>query len=215
MYFNVVVICHHIFNNFNKVKRGGIFLITENLSTLKIHVLTQAQYDRELDTGNINRNEIYLTPYEEINPTTIRLPQDDISEVNLSTTAQSGEIVVGRAATKGVMNNTSASSYLSPNTNAVPTCATLYNFVQISYETIEATIPTGQMFYNVDLTTPATKNEILVPVGLLAGNSFVTVHKNSESSNNVDSITFHRSDTDTSKDRPSICYLMRLKVMKY
>ena len=37
-------------------------MITENLSTLKIHKLTQGQYDRELAAGNIDENAIYLTP---------------------------------------------------------------------------------------------------------------------------------------------------------
>ena len=41
-------------------------MITENLSTLKIHKLTQAQYDRELSSGNIDTNALYLTPDEEI-----------------------------------------------------------------------------------------------------------------------------------------------------
>lgn len=35
---------------------------TENLSTLKIYKLTQAQYDAELANNNINENAIYLTP---------------------------------------------------------------------------------------------------------------------------------------------------------
>lgn len=35
---------------------------TENLSTLTIHKLTQAQYDRELEAGNIDSNALYLTP---------------------------------------------------------------------------------------------------------------------------------------------------------
>lgn len=37
---------------------------TENLSTLKIHKLTQAQYDRELEAGRIDKNALYLTPDE-------------------------------------------------------------------------------------------------------------------------------------------------------
>ena len=37
-------------------------MITENLSTLKIHKLTQAQYDRELAAGNIDENAFYITP---------------------------------------------------------------------------------------------------------------------------------------------------------
>lgn len=41
-------------------------MITENVSTLKIHKLTQAQYDRELAAGNIDENALYLTPDESI-----------------------------------------------------------------------------------------------------------------------------------------------------
>ena len=37
-------------------------MITESLSTLKIHKLSQAQYDRELAAGRIDKNAIYLTP---------------------------------------------------------------------------------------------------------------------------------------------------------
>lgn len=36
----------------------------ENLSTLKIHKLTQDQYERELANGNIDENALYLTPDE-------------------------------------------------------------------------------------------------------------------------------------------------------
>ena len=39
---------------------------TKNLETLKIHRLSQAQYDRELEAGNIDENAIYLTPEERI-----------------------------------------------------------------------------------------------------------------------------------------------------
>lgn len=42
-----------------------MILITENLSTLKIHKLTQAQYDRELAAGRIDKNALYLTPDED------------------------------------------------------------------------------------------------------------------------------------------------------
>ena len=38
----------------------------ENLSTLKIHKLTQEQYDRELAAGRIDEDALYLTPDEEI-----------------------------------------------------------------------------------------------------------------------------------------------------
>jgi hypothetical protein len=39
-------------------------LITESLSTLKIHKLTQAQYERERDAGRIDTSALYLTPDE-------------------------------------------------------------------------------------------------------------------------------------------------------
>ena len=39
---------------------------TDNVSTLKIHKLTQAQYDRALASGNIDENALYLTPDEEV-----------------------------------------------------------------------------------------------------------------------------------------------------
>lgn len=43
-----------------------MILITENLSTLKIHKLTQEQYDRELAAGRIDENALYLTPDEKV-----------------------------------------------------------------------------------------------------------------------------------------------------
>lgn len=39
---------------------------TENVSTLKIHKLSQAQYDREVAAGNIDETALYLTPDEEV-----------------------------------------------------------------------------------------------------------------------------------------------------
>ena len=39
---------------------------TENLSTLKIHKLTQEQYDRELAAGNLDETALYLTPDEPV-----------------------------------------------------------------------------------------------------------------------------------------------------
>jgi hypothetical protein len=41
-------------------------MITENLSTLKIHKLKKEQYDREFGAGRIDENALYLTPDEEM-----------------------------------------------------------------------------------------------------------------------------------------------------
>jgi hypothetical protein len=48
-------------------------LITENLSTLKIHKLTKEQYERELEAGRIDENALYLTPNEDETITDITL----------------------------------------------------------------------------------------------------------------------------------------------
>ena len=39
---------------------------TENLHALKIHNLSQEQYDRELEAGRIDKNAMYLTPDNEL-----------------------------------------------------------------------------------------------------------------------------------------------------
>lgn len=44
-------------------------MITENLSTLRIHKLTQEQYERELANNALDENALYLTPEEEIDLT--------------------------------------------------------------------------------------------------------------------------------------------------
>ena len=37
-------------------------MITENVTTLKIHKLTQEQYNTALAAGNLDENALYLTP---------------------------------------------------------------------------------------------------------------------------------------------------------
>lgn len=57
------------FNVSNLILRKEIIylnMITENLSTLKIHKLTKAQYDRAVTNGTIDANALYLTPDEEV-----------------------------------------------------------------------------------------------------------------------------------------------------
>lgn len=37
-------------------------MFTENVSTLQIHKLTQEQYNREFENGNLDETALYLTP---------------------------------------------------------------------------------------------------------------------------------------------------------
>lgn len=41
-------------------------MITENVSTLKIHKLTQEQYEQAIADGTIDEFALYLTPDEEL-----------------------------------------------------------------------------------------------------------------------------------------------------
>lgn len=54
-------------------------MIAENLSTLKIHKLTQEQFDRELANGNIDDNALYLTPDESVTKSYVDLQTDNVS----------------------------------------------------------------------------------------------------------------------------------------
>ena len=51
-------------------------MVTENLSTLKIHKLSKEQYEREYANDNLDPNALYLTPEEEIPTKTSQLIND-------------------------------------------------------------------------------------------------------------------------------------------
>jgi hypothetical protein len=146
--------------------------------------------------------------------TKLRTYKDDISEVNITDTAQTGEIVLGTAATKGIVNNTSTSSYLASGAN-LPTCATLYNFIQITHETVSAVIPAGSYSVTVDLPTAATKNDIIIPA--TGTTSYYAELKGySEDSGYASQITFYRAQGQSVNGEMGCNgYLTRLRVMKY
>lgn len=58
-------------------------MITENLSTLEIHKLTQEQYEKALSEGRINERAIYLTPDDASSENFISI--EDIDEICGST----------------------------------------------------------------------------------------------------------------------------------
>jgi hypothetical protein len=85
-------------------------LKTENLSTLKIHKLTQEQYDRESANGTLDENALYLTPDEEID-----FPVDSVN-------GKTGEVVLS-ASDVGARPNTWMPT--AANVGAVPTSRTV------------------------------------------------------------------------------------------
>ena len=82
-------------------------MITENLPTLKINKLTQAQYDAAKSAGTINENELYMTP-------------DDGSDIDLSNLVDlSNEQTISGA--KTFSTDLTASSNLSVGGNITAT----------------------------------------------------------------------------------------------
>lgn len=74
-------------------------MITENLSTLKIHKLTQAQYDRELANGTLDDNALYLTPDSSILDEEGTFYYDNLTNAFTDVTNETEEYAVGKSNT--------------------------------------------------------------------------------------------------------------------
>lgn len=68
-------------------------MITNNLSTLTIHKLTQAQYDRAVANGTIDENALYLTPDEEVDLSLYMTKNNPVCTGSLSLDRMSGTTV--------------------------------------------------------------------------------------------------------------------------
>ena len=71
---------------------------TENLSTLKIHKLTQEQYDRELAAGRIDESALYLTPanvIEEIKVNGTKVEPSNDKSVDITVPTNNNQLING------------------------------------------------------------------------------------------------------------------------
>ena len=59
-------------------------MMTENVNSLQIHKLSQAQYNAALAAGTLNENALYLTPLSE---------EDDTGGIPACTTADNGKFL--------------------------------------------------------------------------------------------------------------------------
>lgn len=93
-------------------------MITNNLSTLKINKLTQAQYNRALSEGRINDNELYLTP----DNSTIDIDLSNYVDLTSDQTISGNKTFTGSASFSGPVGNTQSSAgvYLGLDENSVP-----------------------------------------------------------------------------------------------
>ena len=70
-------------------------MITENLSTLKMHKLTKAQYERELAAGRIDENALYLTPDDDGNSSCNRIKSyTSLDQLGLDSSATLDDIIM-------------------------------------------------------------------------------------------------------------------------
>jgi hypothetical protein len=70
-------------------------MITENLSTLKIHTLTQAQYERARENGTLEQYALYLTPDEDGDFATIEQVNAALAEAKAYADSLIGSILNG------------------------------------------------------------------------------------------------------------------------
>ena len=92
-------------------------MITENLSTLKIHKLTKAQYERELEAGRIDENALYLTPDEDNSDFELNYKiYSSISQIGLSGAVTTADVLAAmpyQSILRFSNNTDSGTDYLS------------------------------------------------------------------------------------------------------
>ena len=130
-------------------------MITENLSTLKIHKLTKEQYEKELKEGRIDPNAIYLTPddsNEEYNKLLIRIDSlndkintkvDKVDGKDLSTNDFTDEL---KSKLDGIAEN--ANNYVHPKTHPASMIEGFKNIYIQAEEPTDA--PEGSIWIDTD-----------------------------------------------------------------
>ena len=142
-------------------------MIIENLTTLKINQLTQAQYEAALAAGTINENELYATPDDnELDTTTFLRVSDvgsavDTNPINADTLGGKSASEFLTTADKTELNNLINTNKTELN-NSISTKAPLAS----PTFTGSATVAAG-----TDYTTAKLRNVILSTANPSGGNS--------------------------------------------
>lgn len=99
-------------------------MITENLSTLKIHKLTKEQYERELAAGRIDENALYLTPDEAVDLSQYVTNDDLEAKGYLTSNTESDPTVPAWAKEPSKPTYTASEVGALPDTTVIPTVPT-------------------------------------------------------------------------------------------
>lgn len=142
-------------------------MIIENLTTLKINQLTQAQYEAALASGTINENELYATPDDnELDTTTFLRVSDvgsavDTNPINADTLGGKSASEFLTTADKTELNNSINTNKTELN-NSISTKAPLASPAFTGSATVAA---------STDYTTAKLRNVILSTANPSGGNN--------------------------------------------
>ena len=142
-------------------------MITENLTTLKINQLTQAQYEAALAAGTVNENELYATPDDnELDTTTFLRVSDvgsavDTNPINADTLGGKSASEFLTAVDKTELNNTINTNKTELN-NSISTKAPLAS---------PTFTGTAKVAAGTDYTTAKLRNVILSTGNPSGGNN--------------------------------------------
>lgn len=149
-------------------------MIIENLTTLKINQLTQAQYDAALAAGTINENELYATPDDNELDTTTFLRVSDVGSA-VDTNPINADTLGGKSASEFLqssnivdnLTSTATTKPLSANQGkALKTAVDAKAPLTSPAFTGSATVAAG-----TDYTTAKLRNVILSTANPSGGNN--------------------------------------------
>lgn len=139
---------------------------TKNLSTLKIHKLTQEQYERELAAGRIDENALYLTPDEEIDLSDCATVEQLQTKADVEHEHQIDDVVGLQEAIDDTKSYTDSKISGLASTSFVNTSISTHNTSDVAHTDIRDLITslTTKLnnFLDVDDTTADQLSEVLV-----------------------------------------------------
>ena len=125
---------------------------TENVDTLKINRLTQAQYDAAVKAGTINENEIYMTPDDnELDTTQFLRVSDENSAVD--TVPIDADTLGGKSASDFLSAINAKAPLASPTFTGTPKASTntSYTTAQLRNVILSTADPTSTDGNNGDI----------------------------------------------------------------
>ena len=134
-------------------------MITENLSTLKIHKLSQKQYERELENGNIDETALYLTPDQEIDLSPYATLEDIKDKANTKHSHDMSDVIGITPIEKGGTNATTAAQArvnLDINVQMYTSLSQIGLSGAVSVATVCETLPANSILMFSNSTTGLT-----------------------------------------------------------